>query len=152
MTDKAVQLKDFMGRFIDESLGTTIAVDNLHAYRHILFKNKRARLLTNENGKTETGAMYLPIYELPPNLTQEQYDEIGDDILYKIESLDPDLNYYVDSKILDPLNASPVLRNRIAKALRDKIGFLEPFKERDEEQDERKGALAIGLKESEFLA
>lgn len=152
MTNKAVELKNFMGRFINESLGTTISVDSLKEYRDIQFKNKRARLLTNELGKEESTAMILPIYELPPDMSPENQDMIANQILYRIEKLDSDLNYYVDSKILNPLNGYPVLRNKIAKALRDKIGFLEAFKEREDSQEEFKGALMLGLKEAELLA
>ena len=149
--DEAVQLKDFMARFLDESLGTTVPVESLKEYRSILFKNKRARLLSNDNSEEST-AIKLPISELPSNATPEELAEITNLILSSVEKLDSNLNYYVDANILNPLNSNAVIRNKIAKALRSKIGFLEPFREREEEINEKKSALLTALKERELLS
>lgn len=147
----AVELKDFMTRYIDESLGTTIPVDSLKEYRDIQFKNKRARLVGN-NLTEEATAIKLPIDNMPPNLTDDDLVSIEKLIMSAIEELDPNLTLIVDAKILEPLNTYPLLRFRIAKALSSRIGFLEPAKEREDDQTEKTGALAVALKESELIA
>jgi hypothetical protein len=149
--DEAVNLKDFMARFLDENLGTTVPVESLKEYRSMQFKNKRARLLANES-TDESTAIKLPITELPPNATPEELADITNYILSAIEKLDGNLNYYVDANILSPLNSNALVRNKIANALRAKIGFLEPFREREEEQSEKRTALITALKEREIIS
>jgi hypothetical protein len=123
--EAAAEKRKYLSMFIEDRLAPTTVVSNV---RDVMLSTKPGSGIVFLVNNTEfaPGAKQLVLPNLSPDITIDQQNIVASSIIQQIENFDRSVPYYVSDKILEPLDAFPVLRAKVSEALVKKIGFRDP--------------------------